>query len=463
MKVDFTKNIGLKIISVVAAFLLWLVVVNVDDPVISKTYTGINVELVNKDSLAEVGKDYEVLDNSDMITVVVTAKRSVIDEMSKDYIKATADIKSMTFADTVPIEVKSTRYSDRIDSVTTRAESVKLKVEDIINKTVPIAVDYSGTVAERRMLSGVDTNINNVNVRGPKSVVDSVVSLVATVDIDNLDKDTIITEDLVPVNENGNEVISEKLKISRDSVDVTFLIDTIKEIPIESGYSGTPAAGYVDTGVVKMNPSNVLVSGRGENFSDLKSVNIAPNEVSIDGATGDVVANIDISNFLPGGVAYYGADFDPIIEVTVEVKAAQHKTVDVPLSNIRIENLPEGYIASIVDIGEPIHLKVQGLGDTFDRLRGDLVIGYVDAANIVPRNIVPEMEGAAMQNGESDGLVTFELNNGITVEEPVRIMIVVDYVGDSLLSDDMTGEETQTDIGVNDNAVITSDSDEEEM
>ena len=56
MKNLFTKNLGLKIVSVLGAFILWLVVVNVDDPIISKTYTGIAVEVLNEDVLTEQGK-----------------------------------------------------------------------------------------------------------------------------------------------------------------------------------------------------------------------------------------------------------------------------------------------------------------------------------------------------------------------------------------------------------------------
>ena len=72
MRQLFTKNLGLKIISVLAASILWLVVVNVDDPVISKTYTGIPVEILNGDVLTEQGKCYDILSDSSTINVVVT-------------------------------------------------------------------------------------------------------------------------------------------------------------------------------------------------------------------------------------------------------------------------------------------------------------------------------------------------------------------------------------------------------
>ena len=42
-----TNNIGLKLISVVFAVILWLIVVNIDDPVSSRKFSNIPVTVVN--------------------------------------------------------------------------------------------------------------------------------------------------------------------------------------------------------------------------------------------------------------------------------------------------------------------------------------------------------------------------------------------------------------------------------
>ena len=92
MKKLLTDNIGLKILALLAATILWVVVVNVDDPVVEKRFSGVTVEVANAEAITRQNKTYEILDNSDTITVIVKGKRSILDQMSKDYIKATADI-----------------------------------------------------------------------------------------------------------------------------------------------------------------------------------------------------------------------------------------------------------------------------------------------------------------------------------------------------------------------------------
>ena len=66
-----TSNLSLKIISLIAAFILWMVVVNTDDPMITRTYSGISVEVINTDDIESQGKTWEVLENTDTISELV--------------------------------------------------------------------------------------------------------------------------------------------------------------------------------------------------------------------------------------------------------------------------------------------------------------------------------------------------------------------------------------------------------
>ena len=56
MRQKLTNNLGLKLISVALSFILWLVVVSIDDPVISRTFSGIEVEILNADAITSQGK-----------------------------------------------------------------------------------------------------------------------------------------------------------------------------------------------------------------------------------------------------------------------------------------------------------------------------------------------------------------------------------------------------------------------
>ena len=429
MKNLFTKNPGLKIISVLAAFFLWLVVVNVDDPIISKTYTGVPVEILNEEVLTDQGKCYEVLNDSANINVVVTAHRSVLDGMSKDYIKATADLKMLTSLDTVPIEVRSVRFSDRIESVTTRETGVKLSIENLIKKEVSVLVGYEGEPAEGYMLAGVENALSTITVSGPESVVSKVSSVMAVADIKGINSDFTVTEPLYPYDANNEQITDDRLILSRTVTEIKYIIYATKTIPISSGYSGNPAPGFGANGTVITEPSSVLIAGRGENFEDMEVIYVSPDQVSVEGATSDVTAQVNISDYLPSGVIFADTSFDPNIRVKVGIEQNQRKVIDVPLSNITVENVPEGYIVNIVDIGGTVPVEIQGIGDAYDRYSGDLAIGKIDAASLVPRAGIPaDHEPGTPVTGESDGTVSFDFPAGVSLVNPVTLMVVVDRV-----------------------------------
>ena len=54
------SNFGLKVLAAVFAVILWLVVVNIDDPKINKQYTT-SVVIENADYLTNQGKYFQVL------------------------------------------------------------------------------------------------------------------------------------------------------------------------------------------------------------------------------------------------------------------------------------------------------------------------------------------------------------------------------------------------------------------
>lgn len=66
------NNFGLKILAVLFAVVLWIVVVNIDDPSNSKPYTT-SVSLENKSYITSMGKWADYLDGKNTITFSVYA------------------------------------------------------------------------------------------------------------------------------------------------------------------------------------------------------------------------------------------------------------------------------------------------------------------------------------------------------------------------------------------------------
>jgi len=89
MKTKRPNNFPLKIMSLAVAILVWLIVVNVDNPVISKTYIISNVELINKQYIEDTDKVCMRDDEQTPVRVTIKAERKTLSR-----IRCTAGSKS---------------------------------------------------------------------------------------------------------------------------------------------------------------------------------------------------------------------------------------------------------------------------------------------------------------------------------------------------------------------------------
>ena len=131
MKEKLTHNLDLKILALVFAVILWLIVVNIDDPVKSVQFSGVQVKILHGTELEKQGLCYEVLDNSDIIDVTVTGRRSIIEDISEDNIIATADMKDLSSMNTISIKVTSGKSGNELDNIKLSSENVKLNIEKL--------------------------------------------------------------------------------------------------------------------------------------------------------------------------------------------------------------------------------------------------------------------------------------------------------------------------------------------
>ena len=95
-KRKITDNIPLKIMSVAVAVVLWLIVVNIDNPIGTNYYTINDVELINKEyveSSDTIGKMCMPEQNQDSIKIAITASKKIRDKIKVTDISAVADLQ----------------------------------------------------------------------------------------------------------------------------------------------------------------------------------------------------------------------------------------------------------------------------------------------------------------------------------------------------------------------------------
>ena len=190
MKEKLANNIGLKLISLAAAIVIWFLVVQINDPVISESYDGIAVEMLNVKALTS-DQEYSVLDDSDHVDITVKARKSVIQELKAENFKAHADMLELTQMGSTwvaPIDITLPDGVNESD-VYYRPHNLKISIEESETKAVKVSVVTKGTPGGGYVVGEKIPTISSVEIKGPESVVKKVKSAVATVNVTDMTAD----------------------------------------------------------------------------------------------------------------------------------------------------------------------------------------------------------------------------------------------------------------------------------
>lgn len=381
MKNRLIKNWGLKLVSFLFAAMLWVIVTNINDPVIPWRVSDVPVTIKNLDLITERGQICEVLDNTDMInTVVIYGPRSIIDSLNESNVVAIADVKDLTSLDTVPIKLSTNKYNDKLESIKGNIDSVKLNIEEKQTRSFPIKANVAGEVREGYIVGDVSTEQNLIRVSGPQSVVSRIAKAQAEVDVSGFTGNIGTDTDIRLYDESGVEVRSASLEKSITKVRVNVEILEKKAVPIRYTATGTPADGYRLTGETASTRSSVVIAGRSKTVQSISAIDIPEGVIDVTDAREDVTTLVDLKEYLPEGTILAEEDFTGKINITVSVGEEIRRTVSVPVRDIRITGVPAGVTAEIVDPEDSCSITLTGLASELEAVNVNTIEVSVDMA-----------------------------------------------------------------------------------
>lgn len=421
MKQRMMNNLGLKILALLFACALWLIVVNINDPIKTVTYSGVKVEILNEEAITEQGKVYEILDNTGTVSVTVTAKRSAFDSINTENIHAVADMKEISFMDTVRINAYCDKGSENLENIKSNTENLKLQIEDIKKVQLVITPVTVGEPAQGYVLGDVSTNQTIVRMSGPDSVISQITKATVTVDVGGMKSSITTSADLKLYDADNRLIENGSIKKNIDEVTVTAQILETKAVPVLVAVDGTPASGYMITGEVVTDPETILIAGSSKNLAAVKQIEIPEGVFSIAGQSSTVTANIDIRKYLPENVMLADSGFSGKVTVTAAIEKTMVKTLEIPKRNLAISNVPPGYSASFVDMEDSVTVELTGLKEVLDSLYADNIKGVVDLKLFMEKTELTELAEGTYQTEFS-----FELPEGAAVSARVPANIVIE-------------------------------------
>jgi YbbR domain-containing protein len=401
-----TNNFGWKILSIIFAFVLWLIVINYEDPLITREFKDLNVEKINENAITSQRKAIEYKEG-ESINIKVRGKRSIIDRLSANDIVATADMNKVSITGAVEIEVD---VGEMVQIIEKKPTTMQIDLENIITVQKEVKYRYEGKPNEEYIVLEPIVKPNSIEITGPESKIASISNVVISVNVHNITKDVTLFASPQVQDINKKEVTG--LTKSTNQVEVKVPVEKLKSIPISVKTSGNVLDGYKLTGI-NLNKDSITVKGKSNIIDDLNVITIG--DISVQGRTSSFEKNIDIKQLLPQGVEIYEDDSTITIELNVE--KIRRKVINIPYNTIDVEKSDDTKFTYLKNTYKEVALD--GLKDDLENINIQTMKPKISIEDLKPgkHNVLLQLNIPYSVKLISDPFIEIELKELKELEE----------------------------------------------
>lgn len=369
LKMSLTNNIGLKFLAVLIALVLWLAIVNVNDPEKTITVSNIPISVTNESAITSRDMVYNVK-SEQYLNITVSGKRSIVSNLSAEDFRATASLKELSKVNSIPVDVttKNASLGRKITIVKQSAQTILVDVENVEEKDfTDLVVEYTGKVADGYVAGLSSMSTDEVTVKAPTSIIDKIKKVAVRCSLDGTNTNISKKCPVILYDKNDKEIKSDEIELSDKKIRVNVNVLRAKQVPISTinkDELGKPADGYVVDDVI-LSSDSITVYGSEESLDSIESLDIQ-DDIDVSDAKGDVTQNIDVTGKLPKGLSVSG---ESTITVKVLIKKLITRTFEYDASEVSLNDLSSDLDVQLVT--KKVKVTLRGEEEVISQLTKD--------------------------------------------------------------------------------------------
>ncbi len=368
------------VLSLLIAFAAWVYVITVVNPNSEAEYYNIPVVLMNESLLESRG--LIITDGEDAtVDLRLSGNRSDLSLLNSANITIQANLSGiyeaghpqLTYSIFYPGDLPNTAF----EILSQTPQRIDLTVERRLTKTLPVVVNYTGTLPDAdQYLTDRENPVlsdQTVEVVGPSSAVDQLEQ--AVIEIDLTDHTETFSQEcpITLCNADGEPVNAELVKPSVTQVTATVDIRMIKDVPLRLVVN--PGGGATEeTSEIHIEPSTIKLAGSAAALADLDELVIGTiNLASLNGQP-------RMSFFItpPEGVE----NLSGTTEAHVSISFPNLLTKNFRVTDFIHQNLPEGLEAEIVT--KELTVTVRGPRELMEKMKDTDLTAVLDLSDAQP-------------------------------------------------------------------------------
>ena len=404
------NNLAIKLLSVFVAFFVWLVIINVIDPTVTKHFTGITVEILNENVITSANQVFEV-ESGNTVDITVKGKRSFIEQLDETDFSASADLSKLSTVNTAGIQVRLNKQTKETVDIDCNNEVLRISLEEKASQQFKVEIESQGNLADSYELGEVVAQPNMIEISGGKSKIKRIkrVEVILGLNGESRDFETEVTPILY--DNEGDVVDSSNVTFSKDQVRLGVKVLPTKAIPVFVDVQGKPGRGYTMIRT-DFKPDSVMVAGERSDLEKMKSLTVPLN---VEGARKDVESEVDLSEYLKGTGCKLVEDFSTV-SIRCVIEKNGKRTISLVNTDINVKNLPTDMNFSFVNESERHDLVLTGGDEDLQRITVTSLGASIDVKNL----------GVGRHEVE----VVFDLPENLQLKSKVRVEVLLTQSGE---------------------------------
>ena len=362
-------------VSLIASFILWLIISTVIRPTGETTVSGVGVNInIQSGLLSEMGLS-AIEGGERTVEVVISGSRSVIGGVTAEDIVVRPSLSDVSGAGTYSLELVAENTSNKdFEIVSVSPEKMTVKFDKYVDKTVPVVYSVTGeySVPDNYLQEEIYVTPSEIVVTGPEKDIENIKSARVSAELEGEHTATVgILSDIELLDADGNVVNYNRneIKTSASSATIYIPIKQVQELPIYFEYINVPE--YFDKAQLKCSISQGTVAVAGdestlEKYSQLLLGYIDIRDITLENSS--FILPVE----LPEGII----NLDNIDTVKVDFDLENYIETTFYTSQINIINVPKGY--KVTSNAYQLAVKIIGPADVVNAISAKDIIAQVD-------------------------------------------------------------------------------------
>ena len=339
-------DLGLRIVALIIAVIIWLFLSITEYPTILKTITNVPV-VFSMDGTAAAEKGLQALGYKDItVDVEIKGMNYEIGSYSANDLVAEVDLGNVTKEGTyqLDITVRSTHSSDTVSVVSVSPDSVPVNFVHIGTDVFEVSASAPNVSAEQGMtLRSPVVSPSKVTIEGAESELSKIKRVEAVVENSSVlsEAASMTTEKVAFYDEAGNRLDGSKYTlVDQKSFEVSFDVYKKKTVNLTVAFKDVPA-GF-NTATIPYTLSESTINVITPKLDDVSEQTVSLGTVSLADIDEGKTFSFDVNQKLQSGEINQSGIDSVTMEFDFRSKDYVKKEFTIPSSSIKIVNLPAG-------------------------------------------------------------------------------------------------------------------------